>query len=104
MTRPRRRSGAKLARVRYDPYDGEIIVEKGGSFGWNPMGEPIGSLEEVGAASLTQLRDALTRAGQTRFAVSRDSANRFDPEYASSDDTTFEFKSGKLLTTIEGWL
>jgi hypothetical protein len=98
---PRRQ---KLARVTYDEYDGEIHVGKTGSFGWDQVGEAFGSLEAVGSASLTQLRDALKRAGRTSFAVSTDSAEHFDPEFASSNDTTFEFKSGKLLTKIEGWL
>jgi hypothetical protein len=95
---------AKHAKVKYDFYDGDIHVGEEGSFGWDPLGEPIGSLEAVGDASLTQLRDALKKAGQAGFAVSRDSAKHFDAEYASADDTSFEFKGGRLLTKIEGFL
>jgi hypothetical protein len=90
--------------VKYDLYEGEIRVGEKGSFGWDPLGEPVGSLEAVGRGSVTQLRDALRQAGQTGFAVSRDSAKHFDAEYASIDDTSFRFVGGKLVTKVEGFL
>lgn len=104
MTGSRAGRRQKLAKVTYDECDGQIHVGKTGSFGWNQLDEAMGSLEEVGSASLTQLRDALKRAGRMSFPVSSDSAEHLDPEYASANDTTFKFKSGKLLTEIEGWL
>lgn len=104
MARSRKRRPTRLAKVTFDEYAGDLLVGKTGSFGWNPLGEALGSLEEVGPASLTQLRDALRRAGLVGFAVSTDRAEHFDPEYASADDIWFEFQRGKLITKIEGWL
>jgi hypothetical protein len=104
MARARREKRPKLLRVVYDEYDHEIRVGRAGAFGWDPAGEAVGSLEVVGRASLTQLREALRRAGRTGFAVSTDRAEHFDPEYASQHDTVFEFESGKLITKVEGWL
>ncbi|MEX2210602.1 MAG: hypothetical protein WD689_02400 [Gaiellaceae bacterium] len=104
MAKPRRKNPPKLEKVTYDEYEGEIVVGGTNSFGWDQLGEPLGSLEAVGQGSLTHLRDALLRAGHNTFAVSTDRAEHFDAEYAFSHDTSFSFESGKLLTKIEFWL